>query len=710
MKHFIHLLIILFLFTSLSFAENSLEIRNPRNDVKRWPGVIEEAIYSVKPNGVYMEVGIFLTLSADEVASSHGRMEIIYKFELPEEAIVTDSWLWIGRNIIRGELWDKDIADSTYTGIVNQQYDPSILTKLTPTQYELRIFPVTYTKSRKIKLTVLLPASWYENQVTCTLPVDILNVTKRPVSKFHILSWEKNGWSDSQLLEFPNKPFQKHTDPTLGAYKRVDIPASAISTPITYMIKPPYHNNIYFNFSQSGVDKYFQMVLLPHTVISGNKPTKNIAFMLDHGADVISFERPKVLNYIKDVLHMHFSPTDSFNIIFSDTVVNRLSNDWIPANASSIENAFSQIDPSRFKEFTNVQKLVENGIDFVNNKAGHLFLVSANKEYQLPYNVIGIVDSLFKHFDPVRPIHVLDYNYKLGPYTTYWPIQRGNEDYFKQLTSRSNGYYARAFGEYSFYNKLSEVVTSVHTFKSFSFDLSSSDQVDMESKILLDTTKAYLGKPIISHGKYTGQFPFTIHVKAEYEQEIIDKKIEIDYSQVQNAGDAGKQFYGGRELFFLQPLSYETEISNDEKQKINSISKDHRALSYYTAFLCLEPNRGGKICKSCVDETKLVTGINDQISAQSDSLITAYPNPFNNQTTIKLNLPVNTSLKDVQFVIYNIKGQIVKRIKQYQKNQNTVTINWDTKNTFGNSLASGTYFFTAIGLKKPLVKKLLLLK
>lgn len=74
------------------------------------------------------------------------------------------------------------------------------------------------------------------------------------------------------------------------------------------------------------------------------------------------------------------------------------------------------------------------------------------------------------------------------------------------------------------------------------------------------------------------------------------------------------------------------------------------------------------------------TGIEDNTVAITPSLIKAYPNPFNENVTIK-----STNNRVNQIGIYNIKGE---KIREYGSN----SINWDGKNTKGMSCSSGIYF------------------
>jgi len=92
---------------------------------------------------------------------------------LPENAIVDDSWLWIGKDIIKAKLMDKWTATGIYEGIVKRRKDPSILMKQSATQYELRVFPLVGNQTRKVKITYLMPITWSKINVAASLPTEV---------------------------------------------------------------------------------------------------------------------------------------------------------------------------------------------------------------------------------------------------------------------------------------------------------------------------------------------------------------------------------------------------------------------------------------------------------------------------------------------------------------------------------------------------------
>jgi len=84
-----------------------------------------------------------------------------------------------------------------------------------------------------------------------------------------------------------------------------------------------------------------------------------------------------------------------------------------------------------------------------------------------------------------------------------------------------------------------------------------------------------------------------------------------------------------------------------------------------------------------------------------------YPNPFNPVTTISFSLP-RTS--DVQLEIYNILGRQVTTLINDQLNSGDYTVTWDGRNGYGQTVATGVYFYRLKAGEFIDSKKMILLK
>jgi hypothetical protein len=84
-----------------------------------------------------------------------------------------------------------------------------------------------------------------------------------------------------------------------------------------------------------------------------------------------------------------------------------------------------------------------------------------------------------------------------------------------------------------------------------------------------------------------------------------------------------------------------------------------------------------------------------------------YPNPFNPETVITYNLPDNSR---VELIIYNLKGQRVKKLVNEEQSAGIKTIIWDGRDERGNRVSSGIYFYRIKAGELTEQKKMILLK
>jgi hypothetical protein len=68
-----------------------------------------------------------------------------------------------------------------------------------------------------------------------------------------------------------------------------------------------------------------------------------------------------------------------------------------------------------------------------------------------------------------------------------------------------------------------------------------------------------------------------------------------------------------------------------------------------------------------------------------------FPNPFNPSTKIEFNLPVKSQ---VELKIYNVRGELVKTLLNESRVAGTQSVVWDGRNSTGQAVSSGVYFYS----------------
>lgn len=683
------------LISAAAHAYDWLYVQHPQQTWRSGPGTIEEAVVSIRPAGLYMEYGLYLTFSARNLGfSATDSVEVQFFFDLPKEAIVHDLWLWVGDDIVRAKLLDRWTASSIYEDIVRRRRDPAILFKNSPTQYELRIYPMKGNEQRKIKLTYLAPTQWSPNAVSASLPLNLIRTSYYPVDPLYLLYWEQSDWQNPRLKELPNISFEAFSDTTFGDYLRADIPYSSSTSSLSFALDSPMRDGVFVNRSQSDNEGIYQLALLPSQALQ-LQTARKVAILFDYEASKTDLTAAAVLNGVRSMLHEQFTAADSFNLIFSSLNIKRAGEDWFAGDSLSIENAFSSAGQNPLASYSNLPALLANAIDFVktNGNDGFLWLISSS-DHVGDYRVANpLIADLLKAMDPILPIYVADYsNYNQSYYFIGGRYYLGNEYFYVNLAQRTYGNYLNTRDVGGFSTLLASIAETLSGFIE-SFDLYTTLQGGFcFGRFNLNPigTAIFLDRPILQVGKYNGDFPFIVQTSGVYKAQPFSQTTTVESNVTQNADTLAAEIWTGNYITALEAQPESNEIIG---QIINA-SLEERVLSRYTAFLALEPGDTVEICLDCQDESDVVISVDERNTAASDSLLLrAYPNPFNAETTINLNLPSGVKAEDMSLKIYNVLGQVVRTFPLTPAAQpGRQQIVWDGRNDVGGVVATGVYY------------------
>jgi Ca-activated chloride channel family protein len=683
------------LFFSLTnvFGHNQLRVGDPRNSWQTYQGTIEEASLTVAPKGLFMEYGLTLTFSSRGTIWTDVKdtLEVTLNFDLPENAMITDSWLWFGEDTIKAVILDRWTASSIYESIVQRRRDPSILFKQSATQYELRIFPMAASETRKVKITYLVPVMWNKTKITANLPLNILKTSLTLPSKLTVTTREDDQWKNPVITGDESLVFISKTDENNGKSKTVEIPSSKFSSNLKVGFDTPLTNGYYFSKYQTGDEGYYQLALSPSTFLNSSG-AKKVAVLVDYDASNTNLKSLEILNILKEEMQNNLNTADSFNLIFSNLNILRHGEKWVQATHQNIEAAF-QIFDNQLSSYSNLATLLANGIEFVNDNGsdGKILLVSSSNQYSDFKVANKLIDDLLALMKIKIPIHIADYQYLNYRYYTANNIQyMGNGYFYSNLAKLTVGSYqnlqngkteSEIFGLAFKYLHGSINSFDLHTTLKDGFCYS-------RYNLNKDENVAYLNEMILQVGKFKGTFPFEINFSGEYNKEIFSKKIEISgNAQTENEPDVQKIWAGS----FIKNME-KNYSTNDIVGEIIQESIKNRILSLYTSFLCLEDT--SKWCLTCLpnqfrNELDNVLTSSNNFGELKDT-VSVYPNPFTNKVSIETQLTESSDLQDLS--VYDLKGSLIYKFdKNILKAGSKKTVTWNGQSQNGEKLKAGIY-------------------
>lgn len=698
------LIFLLLLSAVASFGYNYLSVGDPRRSWYTSQGTIELASLSVKPKGLFIEYGLYLTFSARGTSGIFlptDSLEIVLNFDLPEGSAVSDSWLWVGDKISRAKILDKWTASSIYEGIVKRRRDPSILTKVTSTHYELRIFPLVASETRRVKITYLLPATVSKGNVWAALPAEILKASMHVPAEFQLLVWNEAGITGPYIVNNADEfPFVEKQDSLFGKYSTVVIPSTIYSSQLAVGFKLPVENGIYIARYQQGNKGIYQLSVDPGIMVDsvGNHKT---AILLDFDASNTSLSKTEVIEAVKNEVLRALTPKDSFNLFISKIDVYAFSDKWVQASETNILSAFADIR-SRLVDYSNLVPLFVAGIDFVNkNGAGGNIMLITNSDQYGDYPVANpLIDDIISGMDKKFPVYVCDYLTLNPPYYYFNNMYYQGNDYLNENITRltSGSYYKVRDG-----GSLSQTLGSAFSATTGminSFDMHTSLENGLcYSRYTMNgsSDNISLSNAVLQVGKYIGEFPLHLELSGLYGGKILLKNVVIGPDEIQQSDSVTQQFWTGLHISKLENGKKTNDIVND----IIFQSLSERVLSLYTSFLCLEDPT--QFCYTCQDESVLTELAKKPLKA--DSLL-VFPNPFTDRVNIRYTRTDAGSAPEIS--IYDMQGKKIMEFNDQDASADEYsTITWNGQLPNGRVISPGIYVLVYKMNSKSLTVKLI---
>lgn len=672
------------------FSYTQIKVGDPRNSWYTSPGTIEEASLTIRPKGLYMEYGLYLTFSSrgSYWTNPQDTLEVTLDFDLPENAIVNDSWLWIGNDIVKAKLMDRWTASTIYEDIVKRRRDPSILMKQTATQYELRVFPMAGNQTRKVKISYLMPLTWNKSTVAASLPLEIVKSSNFKPSVFPVYTWTNEEWKSPAIAGNSDIKFVPKNNEAFGDYQEALIPSSVYdnNSSLKISFNAPLTNGIYFSPYQPDAqgEGIYQLAIFPDQFFN-TALSKKTAILVDYDASNTNLTSKELLNSVKNEMLMNLSVKDSFNLIFSNLSIKRYSDKWVLASKENIEAAFTSLN-NPLSSYSNLGPLLNDGIDFIkkNGNNGKIIVISDGDQYG-DFKVSNVlVNDLVKLMNPKIPIHIADYQSMNYPY--YYnngQSYMGNDYFYINLSRVTLGSYHTVRNN----SNLSDVISGAFRFLGGainSFDLHTSMKTGFcYSRYSLDGSNiAYVNDAVLQVGKFKGDYPFLIEVSGEYNNEIFSETIEIPRPDSLNSDTIAETIWAGQ---YIKKMESQYQ-SNDIINEIIYASLSEWILSKYTSFICLEDT--SYICNNCKDESKPVEVGTEEMAAYADTL-QVYPNPFSDKITISLMCSDPEDVK--QLSIVDVTGSVIYQFNIGELHQGKNIIVWNGTSARGDKVKPGVY-------------------
>jgi len=690
------------------------------NDPQTWKGgrgTIEETQITYEPKGLFMKVDWEITFSARglEEFGEKDTLEVVYHFNLPAGAIVTDSWLWFNDSILKALILDRWSANQVYENIVNRRQDPSILYKNWGNTYELRIFPMAAKESRKVKITFLTPANWTQKTVSSHFLSENLLVSNHAIEKLEIFAKVGDEWGSPVITGENNITMEPLPYDENGNTHYARHEFKQLRRDQKFMVGSPLMNNYYFNFFEEGEKKFYQLALNPIEDLNIKKPQK-VLFLIDFNKENSDLKQSALLNLLSSNLTGLLTEDDSFNILYHGLDFNQASDEWIPGDSASIIQAIKSMGEEPFVSYGNLPLLLATAIEMAQEEDDVRIILLANSDdLNGTEEANELISDLMELMDPVIPIFIGDFQTQNYYYSWIRRVNyRGNEYFYRNLAKLTGGDYYHLFEGGTF----SDCVQNIYYLAT-----SESGLIDIHTTLAngfcygrytnTNLSGAMLSGIYLETGRYSGEFPFEVQIAGLYDDELFSKNITIPGEVARESDSLTAIWWHGKEILEMENSPNSYSIINDIIE--NSI--ENRILCNYTAFLCLEPGMLGELEEIEDWETKnrwtdpMDGGVVSAEEIKANAFeANVYPNPFNERVNIEVRLPDGATVQNSRFEIYDLFGKRIKTFSVEEFNGNsTITLRWDAADASGKKVSAGTYLFVCITPEGKISKKLIVM-
>lgn len=666
-------LIIIFLFlTGHSFSQ--LTVLDPQQQWNTSPGSIKNLEIDIQTFGMYYEVAYtFDVFTKNSDWFYNDQLEYVLNFKLEEEAVVNDSWLWIEDYISKGVIYEKNYGTEIYEGIVDRQQDPSILTKHTDQDYELRIYPMHPDSTRKVMFSFISPMNGFGLESQISVPINVFNQSELKVQNVTVNISPDQDWS---LLNFTsdNIEFDTHSGNSTEYLIKDLSKESRLSIPLS-----KNDNSSYFQVYSDGDENFYQLAVFPEFELP-NEPNYYL-IVVDYEDQNSAESKNQILLNLQDALSSALKENDFFNIVYSDFVIEFLYDDWQVATTENITSAFTRLNAINIDENSSFRQSVAIALNYLSTYdfKTNCLIYSNDNVQGVPGNAFDLIEDIEEVLDGSEiSLHAYDYaNRNIYSYWHNGSNYYGNGLLYYLMNLNFDGVYNTLFqGEY-LDETLSQIALQTNSQTDiFDLQISIDDGFSYSEYDNLQDQYNY-GQPIISLGKIYGEGDVQFSFSGLLNGEIFQLEDDISFGSISNNAIT-KSLWASRYI-----LEVEDSSTSEAIQTTIELSKDASLLSKRTVFLCLEPS-----LVPLGDDFDIETTVDTDDLVLELQELTIAPNPFIHEIEIQFSSEGIKSKEDIVLELVNAAGQVIDANFEIHIQSNDVVI----KLVNGDELLEGMYF------------------
>jgi Ca-activated chloride channel family protein len=619
---------------------------------------------------------------------SSTRLEGIFIFPLPENAIVTELALWINGVRTVAQVMESDTARAVYNGIVRRSIDPALLEYLGNNVFKLSVFPIDPVGSlmceRRIEITYAELLPYDAANIKYNFFMKAVNMSSKAVERTSLkinLSSQKqilslgssthtaaeglvisqaSQYSDTILYGEENTISQK--DFTL--YYKLKNDNYAISH-LTYV---PKTDGTGMFFDSTGDKPYFLLwITPPDTVTQAQIIKKNLVFVADVSSSMAGARIDQLrlaLNAMVDMLN----PGDKFNIIAFASGVSAFKPDLVDFSVANTAAAHTFVNALGAVGMTNMEgafktALAASWVDTCMNAI--VFLTDGMPTWPVTSTAATVIDSV-GIYNPLAKVSI--YPFGVGD------VDKG---FLKLLAKRNNGFSllmsasdSISIALESFMQKISHPVI-----KNISVNYGGISQNDVYPP---NAPNVYANSQLTLMGRYSnaGTFPITVTGSVGSNTMTLSANLPFPSTVMPNQPFVPRMWASAKINYLLDDIA----IYGEQTELVNAVKllgRKYSIITPYTSMIVVEP--GLLVEDKTLPPAKVVR------------LCQGFPNPFIASTMIQFSIPRSLSAQRMSLQVFDASGRLVRTLINEYTMGGSYRIQWNALDNYGRKVSPGFY-------------------
>ncbi len=274
------------------------------------------------------------------------RIEGTFVFPLPHDATICRLAMYVGDNLMEGEIAEAQRARRTFEALKVQQVDPALLEWAGGNMFKMRIFPIEPKSEKRVLISYYEVLKKDHGRINFSYPLASEATQKSPVGEVNV------SVTVDSTPEIQN--------PTVPGYDTAVLKAAANHLDVSYVAKAVTPDKDFSLTYQTGKNAplvtvpywhakrnegYFVMIFSPEleqTSSEKHRPS-NFVFVVDKSGGLGARQLALAVRTVKGAL-TYLTPNDHFSIVAYDTAAKKFQKELVTASPKSISEASTWLD------------------------------------------------------------------------------------------------------------------------------------------------------------------------------------------------------------------------------------------------------------------------------------------------------------------------------------------------------------------------------